>query len=62
MLLEAFTTPNEGHILYSKPSPSFLIDIYVGPKNYKAFSLVDFGASIYFLDENFHKRYNSSLI
>ena len=53
MQLEPSTNPIEGPIPSSKPSSSFMIELCLGPKNYRAFGLLDSGASACFLDEDF---------
>jgi hypothetical protein len=53
--LEPSTNPIEGPILSSEPSSCFMIELYLGPKNYRAFALFDSGASACFVDEDFVK-------
>lgn len=55
MGLESYATPNEGPILSSKPSLYFIIDAFLGIKNYKAYALLKSRSFTYFLDEDFVK-------
>ena len=62
MQLEPGTNPIEGPILSSEPSSCFMIELYLGPKNYRAFALLDSGASACFLDEEFVKSRRIPLV
>ena len=55
MRLKSCTISNKGLILSSEPSPCFTLNITLGPKCYKAYALLDSGASACFLDEQFVK-------
>lgn len=54
--LESSTIFNKDYILSSKSSSYLIININLGPKNYKVFTLLDSIASICFLDEKFIKK------
>ncbi|GGV52122.1 hypothetical protein GCM10010495_81840 [Kitasatospora herbaricolor] len=55
MQLELCIIPNEGFILFSELFFCFIIDLYLGFKNYKVSVLLDSGVSACFLDEQFVK-------
>jgi len=60
--LESHATSSKGPILSSDPSPCFIIDVYLGPKNHKVFALLDSGASACFIDEDFVKNQKITLV
>jgi hypothetical protein len=60
--LEPGTIPIQGPILSSKPSSYFMIELYLGPRNYKALALLDSGASTCSLDEEFIKSHKIPIV
>ena len=56
------TIHSEGPILSSKSSRCFTIDVSLRPKYHKASAFLDSRASPCFLDEEFLKRHNISLV
>ena len=62
MRLESCATPSKGPILSSDPSPCFIVNVYLGPKNHKVFALLDSGASACFIDEDFVKNQKITLV
>lgn len=52
----------KGHVFSFKSILYFIIDIYLRPKNHKAFVLLDLSVLICFFDKDFVKRYRLLLI
>lgn len=62
MRLESCATPSKGPILSSDPSPCFIVNVYLGPKNHKVFALLESGASACIIDEDFVKNQKITLV
>ena len=62
MQLEPSTNPIEGPILSSEPSSCFMIELYLGPKNYRALALLESRALACFLNEEFVKSRKIPLV
>lgn len=62
MRLESCTIPSKGPILSLDPSPCFIIDVYLGPKNDEVFALLDSRAWACFTDKDFVKNQEIALV
>ena len=62
MRLESCITSGKGPLFSSDPSPYFTINMWLGPKNHKVSALLDSGASACFIDEDFVKKQEISLV